>query len=166
MDPLPPKNFRHPTIVSRSIIIDRYKVDDPLGESIFDVQEVNEFPILIERFEFDLSREILWMTDENGNVKISYQVTPLYFVTVSYLSEQLRTQYDLLGAIYTFYNDSLTEERLSNMDMTTALRNSLERIIRRATIRNVPFKFTNYNRQNRLIRNFKLVNNSYQIILF
>lgn len=64
-----------------------------------------------------LSKPITWKSDSEGYVKISFPIgdpNNRIYVTENYKSEQLPNIFALLGAIYTFYNQSLDFEYLDD----------------------------------------------------
>lgn len=101
MDPLNLRNDPLPSLIGER----KYKINDPTGESIY-----RNLDIVEEYITNQLNRPILWHTDEQGFVTLEFLFT--VNVKQKYLPEQLPNLLSLYGAIYTFYDQNLTEEIL------------------------------------------------------
>lgn len=118
-------------LILEDALANYYFINDPTGDSVF----ASFIPEVHENLNIRLSKPIIWNIDF-GKVKIRYEIdrrgvgrrsATLSFVEY-YLPEQLRTQYDLLGAIYTFYNDPLTEERIQELHTSTLTKSKLREL--------------------------------------
>lgn len=131
-------NFRSVGEVSRSSI-NLYRIDDPTGDSIFGAT----IPEEQNRIHQELLRPIIWDEFRPGMIDITYDVIPSMirssgimessgrfsglYIRQNYSNEQLKNGYDLLGAIYTFYNDPITPERIRSFNFSGFDRYDFER---------------------------------------
>lgn len=89
----------------------RYRLDDPTGNSIYRSRRSYE-----QETTNQLNKPILWKTDKDGFVVLQFE-----FVLKSkqrYLPEQLPTLLAFFGAMYTFYDQDLTEEVFIQSDLS------------------------------------------------
>lgn len=87
-----------------------YKLNDPLGDSIYDaLLRLNNSE---ENITHKLSSKLSWSTDENGYVKIAYDGYFSHKIIKYYRPEDIDTVFKFLGAIYTFYSQLLTYDLL------------------------------------------------------
>lgn len=99
-----PIDFRgeiYPNYIGRNT----YRINDPIADTIYNNSEYDE-----QETTNQLNRPILWQTDEEGFVTLRFP-----FIVESkekYLPEQLSNLLALYGAVYTFYDQDLTEEIL------------------------------------------------------
>ena len=107
MDPLNLRNDPLPSLIGER----KYKINDPTGESIY-----RNLDIVEEYITNQLNRPILWHTDEQGFVTLEFLFT--VNVKQKYLPEQLPNLLSLYGAIYSFYDQDLTEEILEQSDLS------------------------------------------------
>lgn len=92
------------------VTLGHYRIDDPVADSIYGGRP--------ESFHFHItnqfSRSILWDVNRDGYVRIDYRGKYGY-IAEYYLSRQLPNLFALLGAIYTFYNQPLTEDLINRI---------------------------------------------------
>ena len=88
-----------------------YKINDPIGESIYQNFLSDEQYITNE-----LNRPIIWKTDEEGFVTLDFQF--LIESKEKYLPEQLPNLLSFYGAIYTFYDQDITEDMIIQSDLS------------------------------------------------
>lgn len=127
------------------ISLDKYKIDDPTEKSIYDYYA--PYPEGKTTHVVDqLNRRLIWETDSNGLVKINFiiffregDIAGGYTISEYYRPEQLMTQFDLLGAIHSFYHSVITKElidKVSDTDMKKTLFDKWQRG-EVATVRNL-----------------------------
>ena len=85
------------------IISNRYNIDDPTGQSVYDSFSTSTI-VTQSVIDYQLNRELIWDVDENGLIRLGFQLMDRDIIHEYYTPEQLNNQFALMGAIYTFYN--------------------------------------------------------------
>ena len=86
---------------------DTYALDDPTGNSIY--QDIFNEEYTEQEITNQLNKLILWETDEEGFINLQFYILDNNVIR-HYLPEQLSNLLALYGAIYTFFNQDMTEE--------------------------------------------------------
>ena len=94
----------YPAIIGQSV----YKLDDPTADSIYEHYRKLGWSDI--RITEELNKPLIWETDSQGYVGITYPLDQNSGKTQKYLPEQLPNLLTLYGAIYTYFNQDLTEE--------------------------------------------------------
>ena len=94
----------YPAIIGQCV----YKLNDPTADSIY--KHYNKLEWTDERITEELNKPLIWQTDSRGYIKIEYPLDSNFIKIQEYLPEQLPNLLSFYGAIYTYFNQDLTEE--------------------------------------------------------
>lgn len=100
-----------------------YRIDDPIEDSLY-TDPLNE-----QQITEKLNRRLIWKVNNDGLVEINFEIGISYldsharggqvflqgWITEFYNPNDLVTELDLVGAIYQFYNQEVTEELINRI---------------------------------------------------
>lgn len=92
-----------------------YEINDPTGQSVYN----NLRTLFTEEYITEnLNKSLIWETNLNGLITITFPLSVDRSISLgrSFFPSQLPNLFALLGAIYTFYSEELTEEKLNDMN--------------------------------------------------